>query len=243
MKPTIEEIKQVTRPPGLEDFVARFVYRFFSVRFTKYLVRTVLTPNQITIISLLLGLTAAFLFSFGSSLYLKLGAIALFLYSILDCVDGEIARLKHLESEFGKLLDSLVGIFKDVFVVLGLCFGLYRQTYDISAWVFGFLVLFTMTMLNNVLLLSRSILSHSVTHSIAVQARTNLRKKIKQIFKIDIEPAYLMFGGETQGFILILGAFLNRIHLAFLAIIILGNAFWILKLFLIWGKRTSQKID
>lgn len=52
MRPTIKEVKEVTKKPaGTGSFIVQFIYRFFSVRISKYLVRTRLTPNQITIIS------------------------------------------------------------------------------------------------------------------------------------------------------------------------------------------------
>lgn len=241
MKPTPKEVKEVAKKQYHESFIFRFIYRFFSVRITRYLVRTRLTPNQITIISFLMGLLAAFLFSFGSPLYLRIGAISLFLCLILDCVDGEVARLKHMESKFGEFLDGFSGRVKDFFVVLGLSLGLYKQIHNISAWISGFFVLFTMTMLNNVISLSRDALSHSVTHNIAVSVQANLRKKIKRIFKLNIEPTYLTFGGGAVGLIIILGTLLNQILPAFLAIIILGNISWIIELFVIWGQRNAGK--
>lgn len=239
MRPTIKEVKEVAKKQYSESPIYRFIYRFFSVRITRYLVGTRLTPNQITIISFFMGLLSAFLFSFGSPLYLRTGAIFLFLCIVLDCVDGEVARFKHMESKFGEFLDGFTGPCKDFFVVLGLSLGLYKQIHNISAWIWGFFVLFTMTMLNNVLSLTRAALSHSATRKIAVSVQANLRKKIKRIFKLNIEPAYLIFGGDTVGLIIILGTLLNQILPAFLAIIILGNIFWIVELFVFWGRRST----
>ncbi len=237
MDQSIKEVKEATRPTGTEGFAAAFIYRPLALMLTKYLVRTQLKPNQVTAISFFTGLAAAGLFCFGSSLYLKIGAGLLFLCLILDCVDGEIARLKHMESEFGHFLDSFSGIVKDFFIVLGLMLGLYLQTQDISILILGAFVLFTITVSNKVLLISRSALGASFTRNVGVSARLNLRKKIKRVLKIDIDPAYLAFGGDIAGLVIILGAFLNQIPIAFWTIIILGNITSLVEFRLIWGKN------
>ena len=86
--------------------VDRFVNRAVSVRFTRWLIASHVTPNQLTCTSLVAGLAGAWLLG-GEGVLKSLGGLVLFQLSvILDHVDGEIARLKFLSSRLGKWLDN-----------------------------------------------------------------------------------------------------------------------------------------
>lgn len=71
------------------------------------LVRLPITPNQITLLSLFIGLAACWFFLQGGYRYSVMGAVVLYASIILDCSDGEVARLKFMYSKYGGLLDSL----------------------------------------------------------------------------------------------------------------------------------------
>ena len=64
-----------------------------------------LTPNQVTLIAWAIGLLAALCFAHGSWVSGVLGALLLQWSSVIDCCDGEVARLKFLESTSGYYLD------------------------------------------------------------------------------------------------------------------------------------------
>ncbi|MGN6109356.1 MAG: hypothetical protein ACTHU0_29885, partial [Kofleriaceae bacterium] len=68
----------------------------FSMRITRVLSRRSLavTPNQVTIAAILVGLAASFVVSRGSHLAVAIAGVMLDLNSILDSVDGELARLR-----------------------------------------------------------------------------------------------------------------------------------------------------
>jgi len=111
-----------------DSFMDRLITRRVSRQFTRFFVRTPLTPNQITGLSLILGLGAACLF-FPGNYFAGVGGAGLLLLSAwIDCTDGEVARLKFQESRFGSNLD----IFSDnivhfaVFFSIGM--GLYFST-------------------------------------------------------------------------------------------------------------------
>ncbi len=95
--------------------------RHLSYWLTPVLLRTPLTPNQVTIISLLLGLMGACCFLFGSWVADVFGGLLLVASYTFDNCDGEIARIKNLSSEFGARLDDIVDWIVDgsFFIALG----------------------------------------------------------------------------------------------------------------------------
>jgi hypothetical protein len=85
--------------------VAKWFDRNISGWLTRYLVRLPVTPNQVTVLNALLGLFGAVLLLAGGYWAPVTGSAILVLSVILDGCDGEIARLKFLESDFGRKLD------------------------------------------------------------------------------------------------------------------------------------------
>lgn len=88
-----------------EGFMSRHVERLISLGLTRRLVWTSVTPNAMTLVSLAIGLAAAPFFLSSTPGWQLAGALLFLLHSILDGCDGEIARLKFLESAGGAALD------------------------------------------------------------------------------------------------------------------------------------------
>ena len=88
-----------------EGFMSRHVERRISLAITRRLVRTRVTPNMITLMSVGIGLLGAPFFLSVEPLMQVTGALLFLAHSILDGCDGEIARLKFLESRDGAVLD------------------------------------------------------------------------------------------------------------------------------------------
>ena len=93
-------------------------------RFIKYLepvagifVRCHITPNQISVLSLIAGIACAVLFFRQQFLW---GSIALFLSAILDLVDGSVARMTDRHTKFGAVFDWIVDKYVDALVLLGI---------------------------------------------------------------------------------------------------------------------------
>jgi CDP-L-myo-inositol myo-inositolphosphotransferase len=87
-----------------DGYIARFD-RKISTAFSRLLLKTPITPNQITAASLVLGLVGAALLAFGSYAGQVLGAGLLWFCCILDGCDGEVARLKLICSPSGADFD------------------------------------------------------------------------------------------------------------------------------------------
>ncbi len=105
-----------------EGFMSKHVERKISLAVTRRLVDTDMTPNQMTAVSVTIGVVGALFFLSSAPAYQLIGALLFLLHSILDGCDGEIARLKYLESRFGGLLDFWGdnAVHSAVFVCIGL---------------------------------------------------------------------------------------------------------------------------
>jgi phosphatidylglycerophosphate synthase len=108
-----------------DSFVTRILSRPISRRLTRLLLNTRFTPNQITVFSFILGLGSALCFLQGGY-GMGVGGAGLLLLSIwVDGVDGEIARIKFMESPFGAKLDILCDNVVHVAVFIAIGVGLY----------------------------------------------------------------------------------------------------------------------
>ncbi len=110
-----------------EGFLERIINRKFSILITRLLIKTPVIPNHITVISILTGLTAAFFLSTGEYGYAILGSFIFLISTILDCTDGEIARLRYQESKYGSLLDIIGDNVVHLAIFCGITIGAYRK--------------------------------------------------------------------------------------------------------------------
>lgn len=97
--------------------------RFLS----KALIHTPVTPNQVTVGSALLGLVSAWFFARGSYPAGILGAVILQLSALVDCVDGDVARVVFKESAIGKWLDLGLDQVVHVAVFAALAIGAFQH--------------------------------------------------------------------------------------------------------------------
>jgi 1L-myo-inositol 1-phosphate cytidylyltransferase / CDP-L-myo-inositol myo-inositolphosphotransferase len=88
-----------------EGFMSRHVERRISLAITQRLASTRMTPNAMSLVSIGLGLAGAPFFLSSRPASQLTGALLFLSHSILDGCDGELARLKFLESRWGGLLD------------------------------------------------------------------------------------------------------------------------------------------
>lgn len=111
-----------------------FTYnRAIASRLSPLLARTPLRPNDVTLMSLAAGLLSAWSMSLGSRAAMLAGALLLHLSFILDNCDGQIARLKNMQSRFGMWLDYVCDLLVDMALWTGLSLGAVRM--GITPWI------------------------------------------------------------------------------------------------------------
>ena len=118
--------------------VSRHLNRPVSRWLTRYLVRTSVTPNQISLASWMLSCIAAGLMALSGYPALAAGGALAQLASIIDGCDGEIARLKRSQSEFGGWFDAVLDRHADAVLLFGLMWHEFASTGTNLSIVLGF---------------------------------------------------------------------------------------------------------
>ena len=128
-------------PREAQFFDVNGLWYFFNGWLVRILYPTPITPNQITFLSLVLGLLSAGFYVSGKPDALVWGAVFLYGKVILDNVDGNLARARGVSSRFGRFLDSLADFLVTVLVYIGATFYLVQENGDIGLWYLGFFAL------------------------------------------------------------------------------------------------------
>ncbi|MDT8436186.1 MAG: CDP-alcohol phosphatidyltransferase family protein [Gemmatimonadota bacterium] len=106
---------------GVLDFPARYLHPAPENALTRRLAGTPVTPNQITLVTGVLGFAAAGLFAAGR---FGTGLVLAAFVNVLDGVDGKLARVKLLASRFGDRLDHTLDVSFEFAWYLGIGWGL-----------------------------------------------------------------------------------------------------------------------
>lgn len=147
-KPSIKEIKNKYNYSDSDTWYARIVCRKISAYFSWVFSRTPITPNQVSLLMILSGIIGGVFLAMPGYINGLLGALFLHLFLILDCTDGEVARIKRKFSSKGKFLDLLANdiVFASIFI--GLIFRLFNgQNFVVITAGFGAIVFFLLSKL------------------------------------------------------------------------------------------------
>ena len=118
-------IKSLTKPT--DGWVSKNLNRPISTSFSRLLAHTKITPNQFTVFTGFIGLATGFFLALGGYWNYLIGGFLFHFTSILDGVDGELARLKFKSSPFGQWLDTLVDNLSYLAALAGIIIGIYRN--------------------------------------------------------------------------------------------------------------------
>ena len=121
-----------------DGYISKHINRKASEPVARLLAKTAITPNQMTWVAFGIALLSFISFIFGQNI---IGGLLVQLSSIVDGIDGSLARLKGMTSKFGGFLDSVLDRYADILIVLGLTlWSLSHETYP-GIWLAGFLAI------------------------------------------------------------------------------------------------------
>ncbi len=103
----VRELRQIAQPPEYSPSPTDNIYRSCSIYLSVPLAKAGLTPNQITLGWIVVGLLAMPCLLSRLQLVRVAGGLALEFSYLLDFVDGEVARLTNRKSKVGGLLDLM----------------------------------------------------------------------------------------------------------------------------------------
>jgi phosphatidylglycerophosphate synthase len=187
------------------DFLSYFFYQKIAYKITLFLKDTKVTPNKITLLSLLIGVLASLFFLFDFKI---ISFFLLHLSFLFDCVDGQLARATNNFSKIGSFLDNISDRIVENFLLL-----VFVYKYDF--FYIDFLIFFNMLF--------------SYIQDILIYSKTEFLK-LKKIEKVIFSPIYFL---NRSFVILILSLSIYFASLLYLLLIayIIGVIFYFYRMY------------
>lgn len=101
-------------------------YRPLAFIVFKAIYKLPVTPNHISLLGLSVALASAYQLALGTKEGWFLAGVGILIFSILDCVDGMVARAKKNGSVYGEQIDMFVDLMANLAFFSGLYIGLGR---------------------------------------------------------------------------------------------------------------------
>ncbi|MEO6187402.1 MAG: CDP-alcohol phosphatidyltransferase family protein [Ginsengibacter sp.] len=128
------QYKRSLKMTEIEEFFDLFFYRPLAFLLVKIVYPTNITPNQLTIIAIFIGLSSGCIYATGLPNACIYGAILFMFYNVFDCSDGMLARLKKNGTHAGRIIDGIADYLATAAVFVGLGIGYPDHAYSHSFW-------------------------------------------------------------------------------------------------------------
>ncbi|MEJ5976970.1 CDP-alcohol phosphatidyltransferase family protein [Novosphingobium sp. PS1R-30] len=119
------QMLQASMKPS-EGWFGRHLNRPISFRTAAWLMKRDVSPNAVTWFTFAIAVVMTILLAHGGLWWLALGGLLYQVVSVVDCVDGDIARVSHQTSRSGAVLDTGFDMLANLGFVGGLAVGLVR---------------------------------------------------------------------------------------------------------------------
>ena len=120
----------------MTGWISKNINSKISLRLSRYLVRTPLSPNMISILINIIGMLCGPFYAIGHPVW---GAVFLQIATVLDRCDGEVARIKLMETKKGQWVDTVSDQLTILSFIIGVTIGYYNITKSPLVLAFGFL--------------------------------------------------------------------------------------------------------
>lgn len=201
----------------------RHLNRPLSRWLTRRLADLPLRANHITALSIAVGLVAAFLFAAGSYTSPLLGAFVLQMAAVLDCCDGELARLRFEESQLGYWLDIVGDTLVHIAVFGGIAWG-------VAATEHGRLPLLAGAVLVAGILPSFALVTYAERHEVARRASDLWEGRT-------VARMLVVLSGRDFSVLVFLFALLGALRWFLWGAALGAQVFWLTLLWLLWRVR------
>lgn len=208
---------------GGKELFSMIIYRpIANIILERFLKDSNISPNMVSVISLIMALIASYLFYLYDYKYLILGAFFLNTAYLFDVLDGQLARYKNKASQFGRLFDAMLDVIKMALLFLAISSGIYMQTHNPLVLILGFLAL-SNAFLTFYMMIGRKLFMQS--DSFAVRLKNNV-----------------YVGYEVSLYlILTLFALINSLYIGLLFFATLGALGWIKIFISMYGIHIKSK--
>ncbi len=135
--------KTLLAPKPIGEWPDTILFRPVAALVARVLAPTRVTANQVSVWAGIAGILAgaALVWPGGGSLGRVLAAIGFLLYLVLDCADGQLARLRGPTGSLGAIIDGVSDYVSAVALHVGLLVQLLRESGN--AWISVLVVVFS----------------------------------------------------------------------------------------------------
>jgi CDP-L-myo-inositol myo-inositolphosphotransferase len=136
-------LKSVSSYPFIRKYlpVDRLIVRPLASVIVRMVYRSSVTPNQLTVISFVIGVAAGLVYLGSRPRAFVIAGILVLVSLVFDCADGMLARAKNMSSRYGAYLDLFFDRIVDFVVLAGISWGFSRYTQDRRILIFGLLTM------------------------------------------------------------------------------------------------------
>lgn len=124
----------------------KLVYNIINP-FINLLIKIGITPNMITLLGLYINILASIVLIYGAEKgdrgdhsYVGWAGFIILLGGLMDMVDGRLARVGNMSSDYGALFDSVLDRYSEMVMFLGICYYLVSYDYFLSS-LFAFIAM------------------------------------------------------------------------------------------------------
>lgn len=167
----MSQIESTYKARDVEETIDIFFYRPIGYVVAQLCRRLRITPNIVTVCSILIGVAAGHLLYYPDIIINTAALLLWVIADILDSVDGQLARLINHKSRFGRILDGVATYI--IFTSIYLHLYLRMVNFGGSPWL--------------ILLVLASIASHAMQSSIADYFRHAYLKFVVDPAKSELE--------------------------------------------------------
>jgi len=200
LKSLVKSKRTGLKPAYYDGIIARTINRRVSLKISSFLSKRNVTPNQITVFSFFISVLGSTLFLLNNYFITAVAGIIIQLHSIIDGCDGEIARLKFMESKYGAWLDGVLDRYADFIIIFCITYAL--ATSNSFYWIVGLLASF-----------ATFIIPYTGDKFVAAYKRTYTNPSK---FSIPITR-------DVRLFTVFLGAIFNQLGISLILIALFGN--------------------
>jgi phosphatidylglycerophosphate synthase len=120
------EYKRNSKELELEEPFDFFVFRPLAFLILKIANWSFLRPDHFSIVALIIAIISGYFLTTGTPKGFAYAGVGIFIFSVLDCCDGMLARMKKNGSKYGQLIDMFVDLLASICFYVGLCIGLSK---------------------------------------------------------------------------------------------------------------------
>ncbi len=137
-KQMFRDYKKSIKHAIFDETLTLYILRPIAFIFVKLFYPTSITPNQVSLMTTIVGITSAYFFSRGDVVSFVIAGSLYFLAMVLDCVDGMVARLKNNGSAVGRIIDGFSDYIVGITIYIGMGIGFGKGLIDIKYLPFSY---------------------------------------------------------------------------------------------------------